>query len=140
MPPVSKITNPKESKVKKAANKNGNEVKDGKDGIKKRKKANKKDTNGIPNINYSTYVHKLLKNHHPQMSISSSAMEVFNKVSQVLFDKLAKKASEVTIMSGKKTMGANEMQQACKLLLPGQLSAHASNEGIKAAHKYKLAI
>lgn len=133
MAPVSKITkNPK----KEGANKNGNDGKDGKNAIKKRKKPNKKDAKGIPNINYSSYVHKLLKNQHPQISISSSAMETFNKMSQVLFDKLAKKASEVTIMSGKKTMGSNEMHQACKLLLPGQLAPRASREGAKAAAKY----
>lgn len=137
MPPVSKITKGKEHKTKIANDKDGKAGKDGKDAIKKRKKANKKDTKGIPNINYSLYVNKLLKTQNQHISISSSAMEVFNKMTQVLFDRLAKKASEVTIMSGKKTMGSNEMHQACKLLLPGQLSAHASVEGAKAAKKYQ---
>lgn len=134
MAPVSKNTKHKEPKAKEKPK--GKEVDGDKDGNKKRKKANKKDIKGIPNINYSIYVHKILKKQHPELSISSSAMEVFNKMTQVLFDRLAKKASNVTIMSGKKTMGCNEMHQACKLLLPGELSAHASNEGVRATVTY----
>jgi len=82
------------------------------------------------------YIHKILKSSDDKLSISKDAMPIMNKLLNVCFEKIATTAGLVTVQSHKKTLTAKEMKLACELVLPGQLSSHASNEGLRAMTRF----
>ncbi|CDW57552.1 Histone domain containing protein [Trichuris trichiura] len=97
-------------------------------GVKKRRKKRKES--------FSSYIYKMLKLYHPELEISCKSMWIMNSFVNDMFDRIASEASRLAHHSKRHTIGAREIQAAVRLLLPGELSRHAVNEGIKAVDKY----
>ncbi|CDW60667.1 Histone domain containing protein [Trichuris trichiura] len=97
-------------------------------GVKKRRKKRKES--------FSSYIYNLLKLHHPELEISSKSKWIMNSFVNDMFDRIASEASRLAQHSKRHTIGAREIQAAVRLLLPGELSMHAVNEGIKVVDKY----
>ena len=74
-------------------------------------------------------MYKVLKQVHPDTSISSKIMGIMNSFVNDIFEHIASEAPASTITSC-------EVQTAVRLLLPGELAKHAVSEGTKAVTKY----
>ena len=95
---------------------------------KKRKRSRKES--------YSMYVYKVLKQVHPDTSISSKAMGIMNSFVTDIFERIAGEASRLAHYNKRLTITSREVQTAVCLLLPGELAKHAVSEGTKAVTKY----
>ncbi|DAA30106.1 TPA: histone cluster 1, H2bl-like [Bos taurus] len=104
--------------VTKAQNKDG-----------KKRKCNCKES-------YSVYVYKVLKQVHPDTSISSKAMGIMNSFVNDIFKRIAGEAWHLAHYNKRSTITSREIHTAVHLLLPGELAKHAVSEGTKAVTKY----
>ena len=86
---------------------------------------------------YNIYIFKVLKQVHPEIGISKKAMSIINSFVQDTFEKVCSEASKLCKYGKRQTLSAREVQSACKLVLPGELSKHALSEGTKALTKYQ---
>ncbi|XP_030905829.1 histone H2B 1/2/3/4/6-like [Melopsittacus undulatus] len=99
-----------------------------KKGDKKHKKSRKES--------YSIYVYKVLKQVHPDMAISSKAMDIMNSFVNDIFERITGEASRLAYYNKRSTITSREIQTAVRLLLPGELAKHAVSQGTKAVTKY----
>merc|ERR1712066_487190 len=86
--------------------------------------------------NYALYIHKVLKQVHPDCKISNKAMSTMHSFCVDMFERLAAEACKLHKRSGRKELMARDIQTAVRLLLPGELSKHAISEGTKSVTKY----
>ncbi|XP_078422337.1 histone H2B-like [Cetorhinus maximus] len=87
-------------------------------------------------VSYNRYIHRVLKQIHPEMSISSKTMCILDSFVTDIFELLACEASRLVCYRKRHTLFAREIQTAVRLLLPGDLAKHAVSEGTKAVTKY----
>ncbi|CAH9124238.1 unnamed protein product [Cuscuta epithymum] len=85
---------------------------------------------------YKRYVYKVLKQVHPELGISSKAMTVVNNLIGDMFERIAAEAAVLTKYVSRRTLSTREIQDAVKLVLPGELGKHAISEGMKAVTNY----
>ncbi|KAF8009534.1 hypothetical protein BT93_J0519 [Corymbia citriodora subsp. variegata] len=85
---------------------------------------------------YKRYVFRVLKQVHPELRISSAAMEVLNGYMNDMFERLAAEAARLSSYAGIKTLSSRDIQGAVRLVLPGELGRHAIAEGAKALSNY----
>eukprot|EP00926_Amoebophrya_sp_RCC4398_P012962 GSA120T00022681001.1 len=64
-------------------------------------------------------------------------MQILDSFASDLFERIATEAVKLLRLTGKKTLGATEIQTAARLILPGELSKHAIQDGAKAVAKFK---
>jgi len=100
-----------------------------KDASKKRKKSRIES--------YGTYIYKVLKQVHPDTGISKKSMSIMNSFIGDIFGRIAAEAGRLVQYNKKQTLSSREIQTACRLVLPGELSKHAVSEGTKAVTKYQ---
>ena len=97
---------------------------------KKKSKSKRKES-------YSLFIFRVLKQVHPELSISSKSMSIMNSFVEDLFDRITDEAAKLSNLGGKgKTISNREIQSAVRLVLPGELARHAISEGTKALHKF----
>ncbi|KAH7117378.1 histone-fold-containing protein [Dactylonectria macrodidyma] len=80
---------------------------------------------------YSSYIHKVLKQVHPDASISKRAMSIMNSFVNDIFERLASEASKIAAYNKKSTISSREIQTSVRLILSGELAKHAISEGTK---------
>ncbi|CAH1795349.1 unnamed protein product [Owenia fusiformis] len=85
---------------------------------------------------FNTYIYKVLKQVHPDVGISSRAMDIMNSFVNDIFERLASEASKLASYNKRSTITSREIQTSVRLLLPGELAKHAVSEGTKAVTKY----
>ncbi|XP_078618061.1 late histone H2B.2.1-like isoform X2 [Branchiostoma floridae x Branchiostoma japonicum] len=85
---------------------------------------------------YNSYIYKVLKQVHPDVGISSKAMNIMNSFVNDVFERMAGEASRLAHYNKKQTVSSREIQTVVRLLLPGELAKHAVSEGTKAVTKY----
>ena len=95
---------------------------------KKRKRSHKES--------YSVFVYKVLKQVHPDTSISSKAMGIMNSFVKDIFERIAGEALHLAHYNKHSTITSREMQTTVRLLLPGELTKHTVSKGTKAVIKY----
>ncbi|KAI5808784.1 histone-fold-containing protein [Peziza echinospora] len=82
--------------------------------------------------NWSTYIHKVLKQVHPDTGISQKAMSILNSFCSDIFERICAEAAKLSTYNKRSTISSREIQTACRLILPGELAKHAVSEGTKA--------
>ncbi|XP_078405477.1 histone H2B-like [Cetorhinus maximus] len=97
-------------------------------GGKKRRRSRKES--------YSIYTYKVMKQVHPNPSISSKAMSIMNSFVNDIFERIAGEASRLTHYNKRSTISSQEIQTFVRLLLPGELAKRTVSEGTKAVTKY----
>jgi len=103
-----------------------------------RKAAAKKKSTSMANQGYERYIYKILKSTHPKMRISKQAMAICNSLVTDTYERITSEASLLSRNCSKgQTLGSREIQSACRLVLPGELSKHAVAEGSKNLLVYK---
>lgn len=86
---------------------------------------------------FNTYITKVLKNIDPDTGISTRAtMPLLNDMIIFIIDKVAEQCSELNRHIGHKTVTSLTIQNAVRLILPGELAKYAVAEGTKAVTKY----
>ena len=85
---------------------------------------------------YGIYIYKVLKQVHPDVGVSSKAMNIVNSFVNDIFERLAGEASRLAHQNKRHTISSREIQTSVRLLLPGELAKHAVSEGTKAVTKY----
>jgi len=85
---------------------------------------------------YSIHIHKVLKQIHPDIGISSKAMSIMNSFMNDIFERLAAESSRLSTINRKQTITSREIQTAVRLVFPGELAKHGVSEGTKAVAKY----
>ena len=85
---------------------------------------------------FSTYIYKVLKQVHPDASISSKSMSIMDSFVVDIFDKIATEAGKLLQYNKKCTLSSRDIQTAVRLILPGELAKHAISEGTKATTKF----
>ena len=85
---------------------------------------------------YSIYIHKVLKQVHPDTGISKRGMSVMNSFIGDVFERLCVEAGRLVRYNKTKTLSTRAVQSAIRLVLPGELAKHAVSEGTKALTGY----
>ena len=85
---------------------------------------------------YGMYLHKVLKQVHPDCAISTKGMKVMDAFIHDAFERIAVEAGKLVRREKKGTLSAREIQTATRLILSGELGRHAIAEGTKAMNKY----
>ncbi|XP_031483632.1 uncharacterized protein LOC116253046 [Nymphaea colorata] len=101
---------------------------------RRRKRLRRNEEGGVGA--YRSYVYKVLKQVHPELGISSKAMDVLNGFMGDMFERLAEEAATLQKHTGRRTLSSREIQMAVRLVLPGELGKHAISEGSKAITNY----
>jgi len=104
--------------------------------VKKKKKA-PMDT--VCQINFNSYIFKVLKQVHPDAGISGAAKATVNSLAKIVISKITKVTNQMVSRAAKKTLLARNVQNAVKIAFPGELAKHAISEGTKALNKYRAA-
>lgn len=89
-----------------------------------------------PKQSYRSYIYKVMRSVNPDAGITTKGMSVLEDFVQDLFERIGREAERVADKNGHATLTARDVQTATRLVLNGQLSEHACNEGRKAVTKY----
>ncbi len=90
-------------------------------------------------INMETYIHKELRQIHPDPYISKEATLQLNYILNQLGDRISEISDVLSERSNKSTIDSREIQSATRIVFPGELAKHAVSEGTKAVTKYTSA-
>ncbi|MEE6514026.1 hypothetical protein FKM82_021949 [Ascaphus truei] len=96
----------------------------------------KKKRPGPTKKTYSSYISKVLKQVHPDMSISCQAMSTMNALVNDLFERIAAEAGFLAHYSKRCTIISCDIQSAVRLTFPENLATFAVAQGIKATTEY----
>ena len=77
-----------------------------------------------------------MKQIHPDLSISSVAIQQTNSMIEDLATRLVAKSAKIAEASKKSTLASRHVQAAVKVDFPFDLSKHAVSEGSKAVSKF----
>jgi histone H2B len=86
---------------------------------------------------YSTYIHRVLKQVHPDLEISNHAMCVMNSFVNDMFERIAAEAGRLARQNKRQTISSREIQSAVRLILPHGLAQKAVCKGVVAVTKYQ---
>ncbi len=82
-------------------------------------------------IDFRSYISKVLQQVHPEMGMNQVSKDELNAVVNYIGEALAKKAVQLTDQSNKVTFSAADIQSALFLVFSGDLGQHAKAEGTK---------
>lgn len=90
-------------------------------------------------ISFERYITLVLKQIHPESSITGMALEQLNSIVNYIGESLVAKAVSLTTQgnSDAKTVTEKEIEYAVRLVLPGELAKHAVTEGTKAVYIFR---
>ncbi len=86
--------------------------------------------------NFRNAIQQVVKQVHPDMSITSEALNESNLLIHFLLEKLMTNMNRLVQNDKKMTINSRTVQSAVRLTLPGELSKHAVSEGTKTITKY----
>ncbi|XP_020571600.1 late histone H2B.L4-like [Phalaenopsis equestris] len=103
---------------------------------KRRRKKRRGSVVGAASGGYKRYVLRVMKQVHPGMRVSGKAMSVIEGMMCDMFERIADEAAQLSKYTGKLTLSSKEIQDAVRLIMPGELGKHAISEGMKAVTTY----
>jgi histone H2A len=99
-----------------------------------------KRTRGRKDINFNSYIFKVLKQVHPDHGMSGSALATLNNLVKINLTKIVNAANQLTSRSGARTITSRDIHTAVRMILPGELAKHAISDGTRAVTKYNAAL
>lgn len=123
----------KVAKVKEAKAEKGGKEKVIKDPAakKKKKSKNKRD------LKFDTFIHRVLKQVHPNIGITKQGMNVMNDLVCNAFFQISEEAGKLVKMGNRDTLSARDINCAVRLILPGELAQHSNDEGQSALKHFE---
>jgi len=91
-------------------------------------------------INIDTYVMRVLKQVHPEVSITGTSLAEVSQFGIYLTLKITELARKLAMNEERKTLTSGDVQTAVRLILPGELAKHAVSEGTKAISKFNSSL
>ncbi|KAM8939261.1 histone H2B-like [Pelodytes ibericus] len=85
---------------------------------------------------FSSYVRKVRKEVHPDLSLSSPALEIMTFVLNTFLDRIATEAGKLVRDGKRRTLSTRNLEGAIYLLFPGQIAKYAILDANKAVAKY----
>ncbi|GFR25669.1 hypothetical protein TNCT_100651 [Trichonephila clavata] len=85
---------------------------------------------------FANYIYKVLKQFPPDTGISSEALSFINSFVIDIFERIAAESSRLAHNLESSTITCQEIQNAVRHLLPGELAVKAAYEGIQAVKRY----
>ncbi|GFR16721.1 hypothetical protein TNCT_134651 [Trichonephila clavata] len=85
---------------------------------------------------FANYIYKVLKQFHPDTGISSEALSFMNSFVIDIFERIAAESSRLAHNLESSTITCQEIQNAVRHLLPGELAVKAAYVGIQAVKRY----
>ena len=76
------------------------------------------------------------KHQHPEQQITKQAMAILNSFVGHILERISTKAGNLVKITKKKTLTSRDMDSACKLILPGQLTKRAIYRGANAVRNF----
>ena len=86
--------------------------------------------------NYAIYIYKVLKQVHPELELSDTAMSVLNILVNYVFDVIYFEATKCAQYAGRFELSIRDVRSAVSLVLPGELAKCAQWDGARAVNKY----
>ena len=84
-------------------------------------------------VKFDSYIYKLLKQVHPDNGLSGDGLSEINNIVRIMLKKVIEALNKLLITSrGQKTISSRDIQSACRLVLPGELSKNGVSQGTKA--------
>nr|QBK86552.1 MAG: histone 2A-domain-containing protein [Marseillevirus LCMAC102] len=102
------------------------------------KKKKTKSQHPLPKgqIDFRSYISKLLHQVHPDMGMNQISKDELNAAINYIGEALTEKAVQLTDQSNRVTVSASDIQSAMFLVLPEELGRHAKGEGGKSVTKF----
>jgi len=85
---------------------------------------------------YARFINKVLKQVHPDLSITRKAVNIMDSFVNDLFERIAIEAGRLSKYVKRSTLSSRDMEASVRLVIPGELAKHALSEGTKAVAKY----
>jgi len=89
------------------------------------------------NINFNTYISKVLHQVQPEIRITVNAKSQINAIINYLGEDIARYAKDLSLSSDRKTVNSRDIQAAVRILLTAELTKHSVSEGTKAVVKFE---
>lgn len=115
---------------------NGEEIREENTEKKKKRRKRGGSSAGVASGGYKRYVFRVLKQVHPGLTVSARAMSVLDGMMCDMFERIAEAAAQLSKYTGKATLSSKAVQDAVRLVVPGELGRHAIAEGMKAVKTY----
>ena len=90
--------------------------------------------------NWHSYIHKVLKQVYPDMTVTMLSMKILNSFVEDIFNRIASEAAQLIQINVGNTLDARCVETATKLTLIGALKKHGVIEARKAVNKYNAAL
>eukprot|EP01070_Trichotokara_eunicae_P011154 Trichotokara_eunicae@DN6820_c0_g1_i1.p1 len=100
------------------------------DSTDKKRKKTRQDT-------YANFIYRLNKQIDPKMEVSKKTISILNSFVNDVFDRVATEAQSLLKHAKKDTLTAREIQAACRLVLPAELSQHAVAQSVDSLRKFE---
>jgi len=104
-----------------------------KDDSKKKQKNKKKKRE----FKFDTFIHRVLRQVHPQINITRQGMTVMNDLVCNAFIQVAEEAGRLVKLDNRDTLHARDVNASVRLVLPGELAGHSNDEGEAALHHFE---
>lgn len=88
------------------------------------------------NDQFYIYIHRVLKQVHPDSGINTSAIEMIDRFCIDILLMVCARVQRLIQLDDRQTVSSREVQTAVKSLLPGELAKHAISEGTKSVTKF----
>jgi len=92
--------------------------------------------NVIEDITLTSYIHKVLKQVHPDMSITAYSLDELDILGRIVIAKIMKVCNNMAIHTPAKTLSSRDISTAVRITFPGELAKRAIFEGTGAVAKY----
>ena len=87
-------------------------------------------------FNFLPYIHKVLQQVHPSLTISTEAINELNLLVHSVAERIINESTHLAKTNKKKTISSREIQTGVHVCIPDELAKHAIYEGTKAVTKY----
>lgn len=99
--------------------------------------ASRKSHTRFEDVNFNTYIYRVLKQVHPESGMSGDGLAELNNMIRITEHRVVDSVNLLMQNSGgKKTISSREIQSAVRLTFPGELAKHSVSEATKAVTKY----
>ena len=106
-------------------------------GMKEEQEGVTKPKNYSTSSEFSTYIARVKKQVHPSLGITKSSMKIMESFIEDFFDRICRESGQLMRSSGNKTLKAQDVLAAIKVILPGEIRTHAVAEAEKALEAYR---
>lgn len=86
---------------------------------------------------YKSYIKKLLKDLHPEISLTAKSLRVLDECVADMLGRIADESRRCAEKTKKQTIKVNDIKASVKLVYGGDLAIHAIAEGMMALEYYK---